>query len=145
MRAWVEDRAMMRIVTSAIIGSCEMKLELTCHDRHPDRTARTILAGLEGPALSASVSAYDDNYSALADFFDDLAGSWRGWEGERYFGSLEGDLDLRATHDGHVRLAVRLRAVDAPGNWNVYATVTIDPGEDISSAARDVRALVEGS
>ena len=88
--------------------------------------------------------AYDDNYGALADFFDGLAASWRGRDGERAFGSLEGDLDLVATHDGHVRLTVRLRVVDGPGDWDVRATVTVDPGEDISSAAADVRAMVEG-
>jgi Family of unknown function (DUF6228) len=135
---------MLPTVTSAIIGSYETRLELTCHDRHPNGTPRNILARLDGPSLSASVSAYDDNYGALVDFFDDLAASWRGWDGERAFGSLEGDLDLRATQDGHIRLSVHLRPVDGPGNWHVHATVTIDPGEDISSGAADVRAMVEG-
>jgi hypothetical protein len=104
------------------LGSRETKLGLTCHDRHPDGSPRTILATLEGPSLSASVPAYDDNYGALADFFDGLAASWRGRDGERAFGSLEGDLDLVATHDGHVRLTVRLRVVDGPGDWDVRAT-----------------------
>jgi hypothetical protein len=121
----------------------ETKLELTCHDRHPDGTPRYLLARLDGPGLSASVSAYDDRYGALAVFFDDLAGSWRGWSGERAFGSLEGDLDIRARHDGHIKLSIRLRPVDGPGDWSVHATVTVDPGEDISSAAADVRALIE--
>jgi hypothetical protein len=150
MSAHADERVVGRLsrhdasVTSAIIGSRETKLGLTCHDRHPDGSPQTIMATLDGPGLSASVTAYDDNYGALADFFDDLAGSWRGWDGERGFGSLEGDLDLLAVHDGHIRLTVRLRVVDGPGDWNVRATVTIDPGEDISSAAADVRAMVEG-
>lgn len=130
-------------MTSAINGSRETKLGLTCEDRHPDGSPRTIAATLEGPSLTASVVSYDDHYGALADFFDGLAASWRGWDGERTFGSLEGDLDLVATHDGHIRLAVRLR-VDGPGEWNVRANLVVDPGEDISVAAVDVRAMVEG-
>jgi hypothetical protein len=135
---------MIRCVTSAIIGSYDTKLELTCTDRHPDGTPSRLLARLDGPGLSAYVSAYDFNYCQLGVFFDDLAASWRGWSGERSFGSLEGDLDLRATHDGHIRLAVSLRPVDGPGDWTAHAIVTVDPGEDISSAAASVRALVEG-
>ena len=134
---------MIRRMVSAIVGSYETKLELTCHDRHPDGTPSNLLVILDGPGLSASVSAYDLNYSPLAAFFEDLADSWRGWRGERAFGSLEGDLDIRATHDGHIRLAVSLRPVDGPGDWTVRATVTVDPGEDIATAASDVRALVE--
>jgi hypothetical protein len=132
------------VTRSAIIGSYETKLELTCPERDPDGTARTLLARLDGPGLSASVSAYDDNYGHLVTFFDDLAASWRGWDGERSFGSLEGDFDITAKHDGHIRLSLHLRPTDGPGNWNVSASVTVDAGEDISSAAADVRALVEG-
>jgi hypothetical protein len=134
---------MICCVASVIIGSYETKLQLSRTDRDRNGTPTTIVAGLDGPGLSASIAAYDSRYGELAIFFEELADSWRGWEGKRTFSSLEGEFDIAARHDGHVRLAVRLRRVDDPGLWTVHAEVTVDPGEDIATAARDVRALIE--
>jgi hypothetical protein len=72
-----------------------------------------------------------------------LADSWRGWDGERHFSSLEGELTIDAVHDGHLRLAICLREVDGP-IWKAEISVTLDPGEDLTNAARDVRAVVNG-
>jgi hypothetical protein len=51
---------------------------------------------------------YSDGFGQLAGFFAELAASWRGWRGERTYESIEHDLRIVATHDGHVRLKVRL-------------------------------------
>jgi uncharacterized protein DUF6228 len=133
---------MMCRVSSVVIGSYETKLHLSCTDRGRDGIATIIVAGLDGPGLSASVAACDDRYGQFAVFFEALADSWRGWEGERTFNSLEGEFEVAARHDGHVRLAIRLRRVDGPSLWTVHAEVTVDPGEDIAAAARDVRTLI---
>ena len=134
---------MMYRMASVIIGSYETKLELSPTDRDGGGVPTTILAGLNGPGLSASIPAYDDRYGQLAVFFDELATSWRGWEGARAFSSLEGEFEITARHDGHVRPAVHLRRVDGPGLWSVQAEVKVDPGEDIARAARDIRAMIE--
>jgi hypothetical protein len=129
-------------VATVIIGSQETKLALSCSERDRDGIPTIITAALDGPGLAASMAAYDDRYGALAVFFDDLAASWRGWDGERAFYSLEGEFELVARHDGHVRLAVGLRRVDGPGLWIVQTELAVDPGEDLAAAARGVRALV---
>jgi hypothetical protein len=126
-----------------ITGSHETKLQLSCTDRDRDGIPTIILAGLDGPGLSAAVAAYDNQYGELAVFFEALADSWRGWEGQRTFSSLEGEFEIKARHDGHVRLAFRLRRVNGPGLWTLHADVAVDPSEDIAAAARDVRALID--
>jgi hypothetical protein len=73
-----------------------------------------------------------------------MAENWRGWRGERSYHSLERDLETVATHDGHVRLALRLNQNSGPAAWTVDADASIDPGEDLSAAATAVRSLVDG-
>lgn len=95
-------------MAAVTIGSYDTKLGLSCVDRDDSGTPLTLVATLDGAGLSASVSAYDDRYEALTAFFQGLADSWRGWEGDRCFSSLEGELDITARHDGHIRLTIRL-------------------------------------
>jgi hypothetical protein len=125
------------------VGSYEAKLELLCTERLIGGAAEMIRARIVAPGLDASRDAYEyGGYGALAEFFDAMADSWRGWSGERSFASLEGDLDMTAAHDGrHVEISVRLRQFE-PGDWSVSAKITIDPGEDLAAAARSVRELV---
>jgi hypothetical protein len=47
---------------------------------------------------------------------------------------------VTATHDGHVQLGVQLR--DNLG-WCVQADFTLDPGEQMTMASTELRALVE--
>ncbi|MGO9499243.1 MAG: DUF6228 family protein [Solirubrobacteraceae bacterium] len=55
---------------------------------------------------------YGKEVPPVGDFFKELAESWGGWEGERAWGSLDGEVELLASHDklGTVTLAVRLRS-----------------------------------
>ena len=126
-----------------VVGSHETKLDLLCVDRLPTGSAELLRARVRAPGLDCERDAYEyGGYEALAAFFEDMAGSWRGWLGERVFASLEGDLEIVAVHDGrHVELAVRLRQF-GPGDWTVSATVIVDPGEDLAASARSVRDLV---
>jgi hypothetical protein len=71
--------------------------------------------------LHAHRRFYELHIGWLADFLSELAGSWRGWEGERKWTSLEGDIELTATHDGRGLVALvpasranRERAVQSP-------------------------------
>ena len=100
---------------------------------------------LDGPSLSASRQVYagwHEGFEILARYFDDLAASWRGWEGERVFESIERDLRIAATHDGHVQMGILLWECSQPGGWRVQAELRLDAGEQLASAARDVAALV---
>lgn len=92
-------------------------------------------AELRSGALEAAVEFYDPGLRPpVSVFFAELATAWRGWEGERTWQSLEGDVALTATHDqlGTIALTVRLRSdtYASPGAylWTAAATLFLDAG-----------------
>jgi hypothetical protein len=95
--------------------------------------------------MSASRRVYALGFTDLAEFFEGLAVDWRGWTGSRAWRSLEGDLEVAADHHRHVRLRVALRGDPYRSDWRVSATIELDPGEELSTVAADVRALVDGT
>lgn len=107
--------------------------------------AQYLSVTIEGPDLRASrqvYEGYDEGFSSLAAYFADLAANWRGWEGIREYESIEGDLRLRATHDGHVNIHVALWESTVPEGWRVEARVRMDAGEALNAAATEVAGLV---
>ena len=100
---------------------------------------------IEEPDMSARRQVYGgwaDGFVSLARYFDSLVESWRGWDGERVYESIEHDQRLAAVHDGHVRIAILLAESTDPWGWQVRAMVKIEAGEQLSAAARDVSELV---
>lgn len=127
----------------ARIGSGSEVLTLTADDGpgQPDE----LLAELRAETLSASTRVYALQFTDLAGFFEGMATDWRGWGGLRTWRSLEGDLEITLEHHRHVRLRVALRGDPYRSDWHVIATIEVDPGEELSTAAADVRALVSGA
>ena len=100
-------------------------------------------ACLRVPGLEARSRVYDTGFDGLAAFFGQLAADWRGWDGERVYESLERNLRLVATHDGHVQLAVQLwQEPRWQAGWSAAAVIMLDPGEEMTRAADDVAALL---
>ena len=100
-------------------------------------------ACLRVPGLEARSRVYDTGFDGLAAFFGQLAADWRGWDGERVYESLEHNLRLVATHDGHVQLAVQLwQEPRWQAGWSAAAIFMLDPGEEMTRAAEDVAALL---
>jgi Family of unknown function (DUF6228) len=100
-----------------------------------------VVVRLRVPGLDASlpVSAhYATGFDELVAFLNELASDWHGWQGERTYESLEHDLRLTATHDGHVHLVVQLRQASLPGGWSATGVVQLDPGEEMTRGAADV-------
>lgn len=87
---------------------------------------------------------YEFGFVSLSRYFAGLADAWRGWSGERTYESLEGDLYIVATHNGRVHLEVRLAQTTVVDGWRVQTHLTIDAGEELSQAARDLADLVTG-
>jgi hypothetical protein len=81
----------------------------------------------------------------LVDYFRELASAWTGWTGDKVFASVEGDLALRATHDGlgHVLLWVRLgtEVAEEPKTWLVSAPLALEAGSLAGLATRVHRGL----
>lgn len=105
----------------------------------------SVEVSLRTPGLEASlqvVSHYADDFDELVGFFQGLADDWRGWRGERVYESLEHELRLTATHDGHVRLAVQMAPTGDPDGWSASGILRLDPGEEMTLAAGAVAALL---
>jgi hypothetical protein len=95
------------------------------------------------------VHNYATGFADLAEFFQWHVDDWRGWEGVRIWGSLEGELKIDASHRyGHVQLRVTLREARVNwGNdgWTATGDLTIDPGEQLSQIAEEIKLLTYGS
>lgn len=100
---------------------------------------------ISGHGLRASSSVRDEQHgNNLPAFLDNLAASWRGWEGEMVWESIEHDLHITARHDGagHVTLRFGLRENFLERAWAASVYVTVDAGEDMKALAQSVRAQV---
>lgn len=88
-------------------------------------------AKLVGPAVTATVRVYEHGSDFVPRFFAELAESWRGWDGEKDWESVESHIALTATADrlGHVSLRVILRDPFAPAAWRAEATLLIEAGQ----------------
>jgi hypothetical protein len=130
---------------SVVIRDVRTALVFSDPDSAMKVPAQYLSVAIEGPGLRASrqvYEAYDEGFSGLARYFSDLAANWRGWRGSRDYESIEGDLRIQATHDGHVKLRVTLWESTVPEGWRVEAEVRLDAGEALTAAASEVAALV---
>ena len=128
-----------------VVGDARTTLVFSDPQFHGALPADYLTVTVTGPEMSASRQVYagwDGSFTALAAFFTGLAEDWRGWQGERVFESIEGDLRIQATHDGHVNLRVLLWESTVPHGWRIEAGVRLDAGEALSRAATDVASLV---
>lgn len=106
---------------------------------------------LESGRLAAALLPRDHyDLCGFADFMTDLAGgALEGWRGIKRWVSLERDIEVAATsRGGHITLAVKfIERRSEPDNdgWRVHLDITLDPGEELREAAREVRSLLQVS
>jgi hypothetical protein len=102
---------------------------------------------MEGPDLAATrrvYGGYAGGFADLGDYFADLSAHWRGWTDEKDYESCEHDLRISAKHDGgHITLRVLLWESTQPLGWRVETAIRIEPGEQLSQAARSIADLVK--
>jgi hypothetical protein len=77
----------------------------------------------------------------LARYFLELQELWKGWDGEKSWNSVEHDLAVAATSDGHghchFHITVRNGAIPT---WQAsMADLEVDAGEDLTRLAQSVR------
>lgn len=101
----------------------------------------------DGLNVERLVFMYTFSWGTLAAFFDGLAASWRGWDGERQWESPECDLAISAISDalGHNMLQIVVR--DGPdGSWRTQVEgFVLAAGEETARAATSVREWATGS
>lgn len=115
--------------------------------------AHAVRVDVEVGRLHASgvVETYGDGFR-LADFFDDIAAGWRGWDGEKVWYSDGVRMILRATHDGRsgVKIDVYFSHPFAytvedtpknPGDWRVSTSIALEPAQ-LEARAAEVRRLL---
>jgi hypothetical protein len=115
-------------------------LSLSGPKRGDDGDLWSIVTTLEVEGLRATkvVSVhYATCMDELIAYFDDLAEHWQGWNSVKSYQSLEGDLTLKASHDGtgHVVLDVELKCNHPPNEWSARGQVVTDPGTQMADAA----------
>jgi len=91
----------------------------------PNRPVEYIRVNLEDRELAASTSRiYLYQPDDLVAFLDELAREWKGWQGEKEWKSVEGDLALSGTADGLGVVALRVTLKSGPyeDDWCVQMT-----------------------
>ncbi|WP_446218834.1 DUF6228 family protein [Micromonospora sp. IBHARD004] len=123
-------------------------------DPYGDGYIWAVRSEISDEGMSAATSAmlagrWAPENESLGWFFQSLADDWRGWEGVREWGSLEGELEIDARHDGrgHVAIGVRLRRARqayADDAWSARTVLVVEAGEEMTRLATDVRDLLGG-
>jgi hypothetical protein len=101
------------------------------------------IATLSCGSLQASLRFYEISIARLASYWAELAANWRGWTGERRWASLEGDVELVASHDGlgTITLTAQLGTeAFAVHRWTASAELLLDAG-GLERIAREARRL----
>lgn len=124
-------------VTTVLIGGPSAALLLDAAGPTDIGLARLQLKGLKAEKL---IYQYASGFENLADYFESLERDWQGWANARTWTSIESDLQIRAEHDGHIRLAVELRSAQEP-LWSAAAYLTVEAGEQLSLIASQSRQL----
>jgi hypothetical protein len=128
-----------------VLGSGRVSITFASAHRDSGGYVDLLDVTVRGPDLQAGVAAYaslESGFDHLVRYFEELEHSFAGWEGERVFESIEQDLRLVATHDGRIRLGVRLWQYVTRDSWTVETTVVVQAGEELRQAVRDLAALV---
>ena len=87
---------------------------------------------IQTPAFTATKAIH--NHPAGSDpsiLFQDFAQNPQGWQGEKGWGSMDGELSFSATMDstGHVFLSVKITSDPDKQSWNVKTTMLIESGQ----------------
>ncbi|HEY6206150.1 MAG TPA: DUF6228 family protein [Chthoniobacterales bacterium] len=111
---------------------------------HRTQRSDTFRAHLRGRGFEGAVEVYElGPPKHLATFFRDLAVHWRGWQGEKHWGSLESQLSFRAKADstGHTYLDVELRGGSCH-DWRLRGSLVIEAGQ-LDKIASEIESFVE--
>jgi hypothetical protein len=103
---------------------------------------------LRDDGLSAEGRSALDGRDArdLPTFLNHLVDCWRGWDGALSWTSLEGEMTLEATHHGRfVAIAITLRRpthTREPDSWSARIVLTLEPGEELRTLAREASLVL---
>ena len=104
--------------------------------------ADSFLVSIKNRELRVETRASSFMSASLSHYFQDIADNWRGWDGKKKWGTLEGEFELSATSDktGHTRLAVFLRAPYTGYHWELRYALELEAGQ-LESIAKAVAVV----
>jgi hypothetical protein len=110
--------------------------------RENDGLVSTFAATLSVPGGSVTTTVHEFGTS-LHRFFRELADDWSGFEDVKSFTSLEGELWIKARHDGvgTIYCEVHLRQ-PAPPEWELSAELDFGAGAQVAAIADQVERLL---
>jgi hypothetical protein len=117
-------------------------------DEHGDGDVYFLEVDLEDDGLTVHGWSSLDGQQAqdLPAFLADLVVRWRGWEGTLTWTSMEGEMTLDATHNGHqVTLGVTVRRphqTHEPDAWSARVVFLVEPGEQLRTLSREASAVL---
>ena len=128
---------------SVEIRSTRGKRCFRLHDRDGDY----FIATVEGDGLRGSKGVYsytDGNH--LVNLFRSIAKDWRGWEGERCWESIEGDLRIaiRSSRTGEITMRITLQSEGGYDDWRLEAPIFTEAGQ-LESIAHQVALFFEST
>lgn len=103
-----------------------------CQPLRSEGWLESFVVRIEEPGLSAAARIENSGViQGPETFFQDIAQNWRGWEGEKTWYALEGELELTATSDslGHITIHVQLRPTAGPEGWRVISYAYAEAGQ----------------
>jgi Family of unknown function (DUF6228) len=133
------------MTTSIELRSARDGLKITLSNfvgEDPSSLAESFLVTVNGYEIHATTRVSSFRSPSLAEYFQDIADNWRGWEGEKYWSTLESDLEFKATSDklGHVRLEFSLKRPYTQFGWVLQAALELEAGQ-LDAIAANVRLV----
>ncbi len=103
-------------------------------------------AGLSLEGAEGAVGVYDYGSPQLPIFFAELAAAWQGFEGERNFRSLEGQLTITARHDGVGTITCLITLGQPwPPAWSLQGELDLGAGAHLEGISSDLAAAFASS
>ncbi|WP_218002569.1 DUF6228 family protein [Nocardia brevicatena] len=117
-------------------------LRIHGYDRH-DEDIGAYAVEIAAEALAAAFAITTSNGDGLDRFVRELADDFTGWDGERFWRSMENDLTLTATHHsgGKVWLTWSARRIDYAlyqEQWAVSISFPLEAGEQMAGLADEL-------
>jgi len=124
----------------ADIKSCETGATLSLTLESRDDYETQFLARLTGTPFVGEVVASTYHNGPPSALFDQMAECWSGWQGQKSWEAIDGNLSLAATTTplGKVTLVVKMSVND--GNFTATALLKLEAGS-LQRIAEDVRAV----
>lgn len=137
-----EDSPVVRVPT----GRDDTSVVLLLPSRPFDDVIVDFEVHIDAPGLTVRGWTRSLSGDGLDDFVKSLDADFGGWQGVRFWRSMEGDLTIEASHTGHhVALVVSLWRDHHGDAWKVSVPAQVLPGEDLRRFSADVETFFEAA